>query len=138
MAILIAVGSSATIDNFGGSTPTNLTNLISIGGNTSTMSMADVSGVADSTLAKLPARIDPGTVQLTFFLDDTATATNQLTALKTRMTGKTKSVIAVNLPGSSVDTLLTWTGYITEVTTPEVGASDDAMRYTVTLTVSAA
>lgn len=138
MAILIAVGSSATIDNAGGSTPTNLTNLISIGGNTATMSMADVSGVADSTLAKLPARIDPGTVQLTFFLDDTATATNQLTALKTRMTGKTKSVIAVNLPGSSVDTLLTWTGYITEVTTPEVGASDDAMRYTVTLTVSAA
>lgn len=138
MAILIAVGSSATIDNAGGSTPTNLTNLISIGGNTSTMSMADVSGVADSTLARLPARIDPGTVQLTFFLDDTATATNQLTALKTRMTGKTKSVIAVNLPGSSVDTLLTWTGYITEVTTPEVGASDDAMRYTVTLTVSAA
>lgn len=138
MAILIAVGSSATIDNAGGSTPTNLTNLISIGGNTATMSMADVSGVADSTLARLPARIDPGTVQLTFFLDDTATATNQLTALKTRMTGKTKSVIAVNLPGSSVDTLLTWTGYITEVTTPEVGASDDAMRYTVTLTVSAA
>lgn len=138
MAILIAVGSSATIDNAGGSTPTNLTNLISIGGNTATMSMADVSGVADSTLAKLPARIDPGTVQLTFFLDDTATATNQLTALKTRMTGKTKSVIVVNLPGTTVDTLLTWTGYITEVTTPEVGASDDAMRYTVTLTVSAA
>lgn len=138
MAYVLPAGSSATIDNVPTSTPTALVGLLSIGGNTATMAMADVTALADSTLARLPSRLDPGTVQLTFLLDDTATATNQLTALKTRQTSKTKSVIAVGLPGTTIDTLLTWTGYISEVTTPEVATGDEPLKYTVTMTVSAA
>ena len=138
MAFVLGAGTTATIDNAGGSSPTTLSNLVSIGGNSATRGKIDVTVLADTTMASLPGRTDPGEVVLTFILDDTSTASNQLTALKTRWSGTTKSVIAVNLPGSTVDNLLTWTGYITNVTTPEVTGEDTSLRYTVTLMVSAA
>jgi hypothetical protein len=145
MAKVLAIGASATIATITISgvtettgTPTPLLNLISVGPNSSTIATSDQTGLADSTLVKYPARIDPGTVQLEFFLDDTATSTNQLTTLRARLTGKTKSVIAVDFTGTAIDTLITYTGYITDVTTPNIAAGDDTLKYQVTLTISSA
>lgn len=116
----------------------SLTNLVSIGSNSSTVATSDQTGLADTTLVKYPARIDPGNVQFEFFLDDTATASNQLTALRTRLTAKTKSVVTVDFTGSAIDTLFSFTGFITDVTTPTIAAGDDTLKYTVTLTISSA
>lgn len=138
MAFVIGAGTTATIDDAGGSSPTALSNLISIGGNSATRGKIDVTVLSDTTMASLPGRTDPGELVLTFLLDDTATATNQLTALKTRWSGGDKSVVAVNFPGSTIDTLLTWTGYITNVTTPEISGEDSSLKYSVTFMVSAA
>ena len=117
---------------------TTLANLVSIGTNSSTAATSDQTGLSDTTLVKFPARIDPGTVQLEFFLDDTATASNQLTSFRSRLTGKTKSVVTVDFTGSAIDSLLSYTGFVTDVTTPNIAAGDDTLRYTVTLTISSA
>lgn len=145
MAKVLAIGATATIATvtISGSTettgtPVALVNLISVGPNTATIATSDQTGLADSTLVKYPARIDPGTVQLEFFLDDTGTSTNQLTLFRARLTGKTKSVVAVDFTGTTIDTLITYTGYITDVTTPNIAAGDDTLKYQVTLTISSA
>ena len=140
MAVILPAGSSATIKEEPSGSATALSNLKMVGGNDGTMSFADITALADTTLKKFPSRLDPGTVQLTFFLDDTAPATNQITDLKSKRDAKTKVTIAVNLPGTFDDTtkIITYTGYIATVSNPEVGAADDALQYTVTLQVSAA
>lgn len=145
MAKVLAIGATATIATVTISgvtettgTPIPLVNLISVGPNSATIATSDQTGLADSTLVKYPARIDPGTVQLEFFLDDTGTATNQLTLFRARLTGKTKSVVAVDFTGTAIDTLITYTGYITDVTSPNIAAGDDTLKYQVTLTISSA
>lgn len=145
MAKVLAIGATATIATITISgvtettgTPIPLVNLISVGPNSATIATSDQTGLADSTLVKYPARIDPGTVQLEFFLDDTGTATNQLTLFRARLTGKLKSVIAVDFTGTAIDTLITYTGYITDVTSPNVAAGDDTLKYQVTMTISSA
>jgi hypothetical protein len=145
MAKVLAIGATATIATvtISGSTettgtPTALANLISVGPNSATIATSDQTGLADATLVKYPARIDPGTVQLEFFLDDTGTSTNQLTLFRARLTGKTKSVVAVDFTGTTIDTLITYTGYITDVTSPNVAAGDDTLKYQVTMTISSA
>lgn len=139
MALVLPAGSTATVATLTSGSPgatTAISNLISVGGTTYTKNTADVTGLSDTTIQRLPARIDVGTVQLTIFLDDTATASNQYTALKLRLTNGTHTRIALNLPGSGIDDMYTYDGYITEVGSPEIGASDDALRYTVTLQLS--
>jgi hypothetical protein len=140
MAVVLPAGTSATIKDEPSGSPTALDNLKTIGGNDGTMAFADVTALADSTLKKLPSRLDPGTVQLTFYLDDTAPATNQINGLKTKRDAKTKVTIAVNLPGAFDDStkIITYTGYIATVSNPEIGSTDDALQYSVTLQVSAA
>lgn len=145
MAKVLAIGATATIATVTISgvtettgTPIPLVNLISVGPNSATIATSDQTGLADSTLVKYPARIDPGTVQLEFFLDDTGTATNQLTMFRARLTNKTKSVIAVDFSGTLIDTLITYTGYITDVTSPNIATGDDTLKYQVTLTISSA
>lgn len=145
MAKVLAIGATATIATVTISgvtettgTPIPLVNLISVGPNSATIATSDQTGLGDSTLVKYPARIDPGTVQLEFFLDDTATSTNQLTLFRARLTGKTKSVVAVDFTGTAIDTLITYTGYITDVTSPNIAAGDDTLKYQVTLTISSA
>ena len=145
MAKVLAIGATATIATvtISGSTettgtPVALVNLISVGPISATIATFDQTGLADSTLVKYPARIDPGTVQLEFFLDDTGTSTNQLTLFRARLTGKTKSVVAVDFTGTTIDTLITYTGYITDVTSPNIAAGDDTLKYQVTLTISSA
>jgi hypothetical protein len=134
--ILLAVGTTATIVQKSGSSPVTITTLKSIGGNTESMSMADVSGLADTTLVKAPARLDPGTVQFTCYLDDTVSGSNQFSTIRGYQTGKTAVTVAVTLPGSISDSFLSWTGYISETSTPELAAGDDALTYTFTLTQS--
>lgn len=145
MMKVLAAGASAsiaTITASGGIETTgsasSLTNLVSIGSTSATAATSDQTGLSDTTLVKYPARIDPGTVQLEFFLDDTATATNQLTAFRSKLTGKTKCVVTVDFSGTAIDTLLSYTGYVTDVTTPNIAAGDDTLKYTVTLTISSA
>lgn len=140
MAVLLPVGTTATLKDEPSGSPAALTNLRGVGGNEGTMSFADVTALADSTLKRLPARLDPGTVQITFYLDDTAVATNQLAALKAKRDAKQKVTVAVNLPGSFDDasTLISYTGYIATVSNPEIMAGDDALTYTITIQISAA
>ena len=134
--ILLATGTTATIGPRGGSSPATISYLKSIGGNTQTTATADVSGLADTTLVKAPARLDPGAIQLTLFLDSTTSASNQFTTFKGYQTGKTAVTVTITLPGSIVDTFEQFSGYITEMTTPELAAGDDALTYTMTLTQS--
>jgi hypothetical protein len=136
MALVIPAGSSASIKTLTAGTagsPTDLTNLKTVGGSTVSRTMADVTALGDTTLQRIPSRNDKGTLQLTFFLTDTATATNQITNFKTRLTDGTHSRINVNLTGSTIDDMFQYDGYVTEVGEPEIGASDDALTYTVTL-----
>lgn len=137
---ILPAGTTATIADLPSGSPTSLANLKTIGGNDATMAFADVTALADSELKRLPSRIDPGTVQFTFFLDDTATATNQLTTLRGKQTAKTKVRIAVDLPGAidATTKIIQYDGYISTVGSPEVGSTDDALQYTVTLQVSSA
>lgn len=139
MALVLPAGSTVTYATLTSGVPggtTTISNVVSVGGGAYTKNTADVTGLADTTIQRLPARGDSGTVQLTIFLDDTATATNQYTVLKGRMTSGTHTRISVNLPGATIDDLQPYDGYITEVTTPEIASSDDALRYTVTLQLS--
>lgn len=136
MALVLPAGSTATVCTLTAGSPgatTAISNLISVGGSTQSKAVTDVTGLSDTSIQRLPARGDSGTVQLTIFLDDTATATNQYTALKTRLTAGTHTRIQINLPGSGIDDLYVYDGYFTEVSSPEIGASDDALRYTVTM-----
>jgi hypothetical protein len=136
MALVIPAGSSASIKTLTAGTagsPTDLTNLKTVGGSTVSRTMADVTALGDTTLQRIPSRNDKGTLQLTFFLTDTATATNQITNFKTRLTDGTHSRINVNLTGSTIDDMFQYDGYVTEVGEPEIGASDDALTYTVTM-----
>ena len=137
MAIQFPAGAVASINTLTSGTPgtaTVLTNVKSIGGSAVTRAMADVTALGDTALQRLPSRNDKGTLQITFYLDDTATATNQITALKTRLTSGTHTRITVNLSsGSTIDDLFQYDGYVSEVGEPEIAASDDALQYTVTL-----
>ena len=139
MALVLPAGSSATFATLTAGSPgatTLITNLISVGGLAISRTMADVTGLSDSGIQRLPARVDFGTIQLTMFLDDTVTASNQYTVFKGRMTAGTHTRISINLPGANIDDLEPYDGYITEVSMPEVSASDEALRYTVTLQYS--
>lgn len=139
MALVLPAGSTASVATLTAGSPgaaTAISNLISIGGLTLTKNMADVTGLSDTKIQRLPSRVDEGTVQLTIFLDDTATASNQYTSLKGRLTGGTHTRITINLPGSGIDDMYIYDGYVTEVGNPEIAAGDEALRYTVTLQIS--
>jgi hypothetical protein len=139
MALVLPAGSTAAVATLTSGSPgasTAISYLISIGGTTYSKATADVTGLSDTTIQRLPSRVDLGTVQLTIFLDDTVTASNQYTSLKARLTNGTHTRITIGLPGANIDDLYVYDGYITEVSSPEIGASDDALRYTVTLQLS--
>lgn len=131
-----ATAAFCTLTNSTTGTTAALSGLISIAANARSIAFADVTALSDTTLQRIPVRADPGTVQLTIFLDDTATASNLWTVLNTRRTGKVHTRITVDLPGANIDGLLTYDGYISEISTPEVAASDEALRFTVSLQLS--
>jgi len=136
MAYILPSGTTATLTDVGGASSITL-NVTSITGATRSQAMAEITGLADSVLKRIPARIDPGTVSFECYLDDTATATNHLTVIKARQTAKTQTVLNLDLPGSTIDDLLDYTGYIMEVTDPTIALGDDVLRFTVTMQVSA-
>lgn len=128
-------GTTATIKDEPSGSPTTLTKLRSIGGNESTIAFGDVTDLSDSTLKKRPSRIDPGSLVLTFVLDDTAAASNQVTTLMAKRDAKQQVTIVVNLPGSWDDAtpLITYTGYLSSVGLPEITMGDEPLTYTVGL-----
>jgi hypothetical protein len=131
-----ATAAFSTLTNSTTGTTAALSGLISIAANARSIAFADVTALSDTTLQRIPVRADPGTVQLTIFLDDTVTASNLWTVLNTRRTSKVHTRITVDLPGANIDGLLTYDGYISEISTPEVAASDEALRFTVSLQLS--
>lgn len=136
MAFVLSNPTTATLTDVGGGNPITL-NVTSITGATQSQAMAEITALSDSVLKRIPARIDPGTVSFECYLDDTATATNHLTIIKARQTNKTQTVLNVDLPGSTIDNLCDYTGYIMEVTDPQIALGDDVLRFTVTMQVSA-
>lgn len=141
MAVVIPRGTSVTLTPATGTAITlNLTNVT---GATRSVAMADVTALSDYILKRLPSRVDPGTAQFEVFLDDTATATNTLKTLRdwqATVTGSSISynsvTLSINFPGSTIDELISYQGYIMEITEPTVGVGDDALKFTVTVQVT--
>jgi hypothetical protein len=136
MAYVLPAGSSATFTYTGTGSPLTL-NAVSIGGATKSTAMAETTLLSATTLTRVPSRLDPGTVTFECLLDDTATASNALTYLKACQTGKTSIAVAVAFPGTTIDDLLAYAGYISEVTDPTIALGDDILRFNVTLQVTA-
>jgi hypothetical protein len=118
-------------------------NALSVTGTTRSVAMADVTALSDYILKKLPSRVDPGTVQFEVYLDDTATASNTLKTLRDWQATVTGSSIgynsvtlSINFPGSTIDALVSYQGYIMEVTEPSVSVGDEALRFSVTIQVT--
>lgn len=134
---IFPAGTTATIKDEPSGSATALVGLKSIGGNESTIAFGDITGLGDTTLKKRPARIDPGTCTLTFFLDDTS---GQLATLKGKRDSKQKVTVTINLPGTFDDVtplLPPITGYLSTVGNPEVAAGDEALTYTIGIQVTA-
>jgi hypothetical protein len=143
MAVVLPLGTTATLTPATGTAIT--LNAISITGATRSVAMADITALSDYTLKRLPSRVDPGTVSFELYLDDTATASNHLKTIKDwqatisagPVIGYNSVTLALNFPGTNIDGLISYQGYISEVTDPTVGAGDDALRFTVTMQVTA-
>ena len=136
MAYVLPAGSTLTATYTGTGSPITL-NVTSITGATKSTAMAETTLLSGTSLTRIPSRIDPGTVQFECYLDDTATASNHLTYLKSCQTGKTSVALAVGLAGTTVDDLLAWSGYISEITDPQIALGDDVLRFSITLQVTA-
>lgn len=142
MAVVLPLGTTVTLTPATGSAIT--LNALSVTGTTRSVAMADVTALSDYILKKLPSRVDPGTVQFEVYLDDTATATNSLKTLRDWQATVTGSSIgynsvtlSINFPGSTIDALVSYQGYIMEVTEPSVAVGDEALRFSVTIQVTA-
>jgi hypothetical protein len=142
MAVVLPLGTTVTLTPATGSAIT--LNALSVTGTTRSVAMADVTALSDYILKKLPSRVDPGTVQFEVYLDDTATASNSLKTLRDWQATVTGSSIgynsvtlSINFPGSTIDALVSYQGYIMEVTEPSVAVGDEALRFSVTIQVTA-
>jgi len=141
MAVVLPLGTTVTLTPATGTAIT--LNALSVTGTTRSVAMADVTALSDYILKKLPSRVDPGTVQFEVYLDDTATATNHLKTLRDWQATVTGSSIgynsvtlSINFPGSTIDALVSYQGYISEVTEPSVSVGDEALRFSVTIQVT--
>lgn len=122
-------------------TSVTLANIKTITANEGALGFGDVTPVATTgKLIKRPSkREEPGTFSITFYLDDTTTATNQYKVLKDRKNTFLRNTVTVNLPGSFDDTtspLDSLVGFISGITTPEISQSDEALTYTVNFQVT--
>ena len=142
MAVVLPLGTTVTLTPATGTAIT--LNALSVTGTTRSVAMADVTALSDYILKKLPSRVDPGTVQFEVYLDDTATATNSLKTLRDWQATVTGSSIgynsvtlSINFPGSTIDALVSYQGFIMEVTEPSVSVGDEALRFSVTIQVTA-
>ena len=126
----------ATLTSGTAGTTAALSGLISIAANARSTTFADVTALSDTKMQRVPVRNDPGTVQFTLYLDDTATATNLLSVLDTRRLNKVHTRVTVDLGGANIDTIAVYDGYISEIGYPDIGATDEALRFTVTMQLS--
>jgi hypothetical protein len=126
----------ATLTSGTAGTTAALSGLISIAANARSTTFADVTALSDTKMQRVPVRNDPGTVQFTLYLDDTATVSNLLTLLDARRTGRVHTRVTVDLGGSNIDTIAVYDGYISEIGYPDIGATDEALRFTVTMQLS--
>lgn len=135
--VVFAAGTTATYKNNGtAGAGTALDGLISIGGNSKTRTDTDITDLSGLVIRKRPVRTDPGTVAFNFLVKDTAPATNQWTTLSALVDAGTLVDVTVNLPGTFDNTtplFPTFTGYLKEITTPEIATGDDRLSYTVTM-----
>lgn len=136
MPYVLPAGTTAALTDVGGANSITL-NVVSITGATQSMAMAEITALSDTVLKRLPSRLDPGQVQFECLLDDTATATNHLTVIKARQTSKTLSVLNLDFPGSTIDAIMDYTGYIMEVTDPQIALGDEILRFSVTMQITA-
>jgi len=126
----------ATLTSGTAGTTAALSGLISIAANARSTTFADVTALSDTKMQRVPVRNDPGTVQFTLYLDDTATVSNLLTLLDARRTGRVHTRVTVDLGGANIDTIAVYDGYISEIGYPDIGATDEALRFTVTMQLS--
>lgn len=139
MANVLGPGTTAayaTLSSSTAGTTAALSGLVSIAANARSTTFADVTALSDTTMQRVPVRHDPGTVQFTLYLDDTVTASNLMTLLNTRRTSKVHTRVTVDLGGANIDTIAVYDGYISEIGYPDIGATDEALKYTVTLQLS--
>ena len=141
MAVVLPLGTTVTLTPATGTAIT--LNALSVTGTTRSVAMADITALSDYILKKLPSRVDPGTVQFEVYLDDTATASNTLKTLRDWQATVTGSSIgynsvtlSINFPGSTIDALVSYQGFIMEVTEPSVSVGDEALRFSVTIQVT--
>lgn len=131
--VTLPTGTTATLAVNGGSASA-LTKLKSIGGNTRTTNFADITALADTEIQRIPSRIDPGTVQITGYVNYT---TDNYATFKTAQDNHHVVSLAIDLPGSASPSP-TFVGYVSDVSTPEIAAGDDGLTFTATIQISSA
>jgi hypothetical protein len=116
----------------------------SVGASTKTRSIADVTTLKDDTVRKMPAKRDLGSLQLTFNLLDEAAATNERVLLGKAWQDGEYLQIVLDLPGDfddvppsgHNDNTMSFDGFISSISTPEVAVSDEPLTYTVEFTLT--
>lgn len=116
---------------------TDLVDLRSLTGNQRTMSFSDTTSLSDTRIRRRPARIDYGTLTLTFTFTDEAVATNQFALLRTALEGKVRQKLEVNLAGTFDDStnIMAFEGFFSSISAPDVNIDDNVLTYTVTFQV---
>ena len=129
-------------------TPVEFARLQGLGSSTKTRTIADVTTISDQEIRRRPARKDPGTLQITLGLTDTAPqATNEFKVLEKYWADGAMIQISVDLAGTFDDAtttptaaprMFTFNGFISGISTPPIEAkSDEAMTYVVDLQLTA-
>lgn len=99
--------------------------------------MSDVTSLLDTAMRKRPARLDYGTLTLSFTMTDEAIATNQLHMFQEALEDRKRHKLVITLPPPASGTAisLTFECFIQGVSTPDLEISDNVMTFTVTLQV---
>jgi hypothetical protein len=141
MAVVLSKGTTATLTPSSGTALT--LDAYSIQGTTKAVTMATYKPVSAFITKKIPGSIELGSVTVELFLDDTAAATNHYTQIKDWQAKLVSSVmtytsvtLAINPPGSNIDTMFSYQGYISEVGDPQWTGADEPLRFTVTIALT--
>lgn len=130
---LFPAGTTATLADLPAGTPTGISGLKALGENTKEMKLGNVQGLADVQVIEVPTGvIEPGEIEVTVFLDDTAPTTNFWTVIDTKTGSGQKVSLQVDLPGSfdaTTKLIPAIQGYIKTRTTPAIEVGDDALSF---------
>lgn len=134
MAYVLPYGTTATLTDSGGANSLTLA-LVSITGASLEKGMVPTQGLS-KTKTYIPGSLEKGEASFTCYVEDTATATNAVTKIRTRATAETLTVLNIDLPGSSIDDLFDVTGYIKTVTDPVWNHEDKCLEFTTVIKVT--